>query len=269
MFRCAYLAAGLVLLGLAFGPVGLQAAETLTGSWSIGPSNRPGLVEFQVNRGHSTTQSRWKIADLVGLDPPPARHDVQFTVERDAGRLEADGVVADNLGAGTFHFIPDSRYASEMARLGLGRIDEESQFADALHDVSLTFAREMVAAGIAGLDAGELLAFRIHGVDNSYVQGPRQAGKIHGATAQWASGLAKLGYTRASADQLIAFRVHGVTPEFIDALRPLGLAMRTPEQPVAMRIHGVTPEYIAGLETRGMKNLTVDQLVALRIHGID
>ncbi len=294
-------------LGFATLPAG--AAGAVAGNWSITPADSGGKVDLLMNDGHSTSASDWQIEDLKGLDPAPTRHDVHFTIERDAGRIDATGTLADGSGAGTFRFAPAPGYADALGKLGLGRIGEDDQFALALHDVSLDFAREMATAGIDGLAADTLLAFRIHGVDLAYVKDLRAAGahadeaetliafaihrvtpdlvralhqvrpapddekivalRIQGATPDWITELARLGYDHATAEELIAFRIHGVTPDFIGALQPLGYSHPAPEQLIAMRIHGVTPEYVAGLEAHGMKDLTVDQLVAMRIQGID
>jgi len=261
------------------------AAEDFRGSWTMMPSSEASQVRFGMSRrwnGNSSQhESDWPVSAFQGLDlAQKARHDVQFTVARDAGVIRCEGYLKEGEGAGVFHFTPDSKYVQAMDALGFDGIDDEKQFAMALHDVSLEFARAMKAEKLDGLDTDKLLAFRIFNVDSKFIREMRGAGltatdvdkliafRIHGVTPEMVRAVRKANI-KASEDQLIAFRIHGVTPEFIESVGKLGFNHAEADQLVAMRIHGVTPEYIAGLKSRGMKDLSIDQLVNLRIHGIN
>lgn len=301
----------IVAIGAAvWAAAGAGASEPNVGRWAMQPSERrPGMVQFTLHGPRSahgfTSISDWPTSSFAGLD---LAQDTQFTLNRDAGKFEFEGTLRDSAGAGSFKFFPDARYAQEMKALGFN-VAEDNQIHFAVHDVSLSFARDMKSANLQGLDADKLLAFRIHGVSRKFVDDLRTAGlderdsdqlvafrihavtpelvqrvrsagytpdsksliamRIHGATPEYMDGLKKLGYDRVPMDQLIAFRIHGVTPDFIGELQKLGFEHPRPEELVNMRIHGVTPEYIGELQGRGVKNLTIDKLVAMKIHGID
>ena len=287
---------------------GALASESNDGRWTMQPSERPGMVQFslQSSRAHGFMNiSDWPTKDFSGLD---LAQDTQFTLTRDAGRFEFGGTLRDSAGAGSFKFIPDARYAQEMKTLGFN-VAEGNQIHFAVHDVSLSFARDMKNANPQGLDADKLMAFRIHGVSRKFIDDLRSAGlnerdsdqlvafrihnvtpelvqsvrsagytpdseslvamRIHGATPEYMDALKKRGYNDVPMDQLIAFRIHGVTPDFIGEVQKLGFEHPRPQELVDMRIHGVTPQYIAELQGRGVKNLTIDKLVAMKIHGID
>ncbi len=296
-----------------FGVVSNRAAEIHTGDWTIHKSDEPGKVEFALMEshrgGHFNHESDWPMTAFAGVDfSKPGRQDVQFTISRDAGKIEATGFLNDGEGAGIFHFQPDSSYSGKMQALGFS-VDDDRQFSMAVQDVSLEFAKQMKAEHLEDLDADKLVAFRIfnvnagfieelradglnisdsdklvafriHGVTPQMVRSLHQAGyapdedilvamRIHGATPEWMEDLKKRGYDHVDLEQLIAFRIHGVSPEFIGKLQDLGYSHPDPDQLIAMRIHSVTPEYIAQLKSRGMHDLSVDQLVEMRIHGID
>jgi hypothetical protein len=255
------------------------------GSWSLGPSDQPGSVEFSLQSSggndHFNMSSSWKLADLRGLDwAAAAKHDVSFAIARDAGTVDCKGFVQDQHGAGLFTFQPNPQYRPEMAKLGFD-FDDREVFSAALFDVSFDFARAMKSAAVRGLDAGKLIAFRIHGVTPQFVRDLRGAGleaadagkliafRIHGVSPEFIRDLRSAGIDTADPDKLIAFRIHGVSAEFAGEISHLGFPHAPPEQLIALRIHGVTPEYIEGLRSKGMQNLTLDQLIALRIHGID
>jgi len=284
-----------------------------SGSWAISKSDEPGKVQFALmehrHDGTSNHQSDWPMSSFPGVNfSKPGRQDVQFTITRDAGKLECEGYLKDGEGAGVFHFQADPNYPREMESLGFP-VEEEKQYAMTIHDVSLAFAREMKdehlgdldtekliafrifgvdqafieslrAEGLKISDANKLVAFRIHGVSAQMVRRLRQAGyspdedtlvamRIHGATPEWMEQLKQRGYDHLELQKLIAFRIHGVSPEFIQKLQGLGYSHPDPDELITMRIHGVTPEYIAGMQSRGMKDLTIDKLVNMKIHGID
>lgn len=294
-----------------------RAAETdkeeHRGSWAISTFDEPGKVMFSImehrHDGNSNHQSAWPTSSFPGVDfTKPGKQDVRFTIARDAGKIECEGFLDNGEGAGVFHFQPDSNYPRQMESLGFP-IDGEKQFAMAMFDVSLTFAREMKDMHINGLDTDKLIAFRIFGVDKEFIESIRAEGlkiseadklvafrihgvsakmihslrqsgyspdedtliamRIHGATPEWIDELKKDGYDHIDLQKLIAFRIHGVSPEFIQKLQGMGYSHPEPDELINMRIHNVTPEYIADMRSRGMKDLTIDKLVNMRIHGID
>ena len=269
---------------LGFTPAS-QAAEDFKGNWTIRSSKQPGQVHFGLihhrDGGRSHSESDWPVSEFKGLDlAPQAKRDVNFNITSDAGRFDCEGYLKDGEGAGAFRFTADAEYAKSMGALGFNGIDEEMQYAMAVHDVSLEFAKSIKGEKLSDLTTEMLLAFRIHGVTPQFIRDIRAAGltaddsdklvafRIHGVTPEMVREVRKSGLT-VSEDELIAFRIHGVTPAFIAQVEKLGYPRLEPDQLIAMRIHGVTPEYITDMKARGLKNLTVDQLVNLRIHGIN
>ena len=287
--------------------------EVQRGSWAVTKSDEAGKVEFALmehrHDGRSMHQSDWPMSAFPGVDfSKPGRQDVKFVISRDAGKIECEGYLQDGEGAGVFHFQPDPNYPREMKSLGFP-VDEEKQYAMAVQDVSLEFAREMRDEHVSDLDTDKLMAFRIFGVNKAFIEALRaeglktsgsdklvafrihgvtpemvrslhQAGyspdedtlvamRIHGATPEWMDELKQRGYNHVDLEKLIAFRIHGVSPEFIQKLQGLGYSHPDPDELIAMRIHNVTPEYIADMRSRGMKDLSIDKLVSMKIHGID
>jgi hypothetical protein len=283
-----------MLCGLIFiGTAPVLSAQTQTGEWTLGRSNKQwpggqgqGKVRFSLqssrNGDHFSTSSDWNMSDFRGIDwSTSGKHDVRFTIARDAGTIECEGFLKNGDGAGLFTFNPNERYRSEMQSLGFSGISADEQLAFAIHDVSLAFARQMKSLGIQGLDTDKLIAFRIHGVSPQFVNDLRAAGlnasdadkliafRIQGVSPEFVRNLRTAGLNVNDPDKLIAFRIHGVSPEFVRGLERLGYSRPDPDQLIAMRIHGVTPEYIENLRSHGMRNLTLDQLVSLRIQGIN
>jgi hypothetical protein len=290
-----------------------RAAENRSGDWTISKSEDAGKVEFSLIEHHhggtSSHESEWAASAFQGVDfSKPGRQNVDFTIARDAGKIECDGFLNNGEGAGVFHFQPDANYPRDMQALGFS-VDDEKQFSMAVIDVSVEFAKQMKnerltdldadklvafrifrvdtafiealrAEGLKISDADKLVAFRIHGVTPQMVRSLHQAGyspvedeliamRIHGATPEWMAELKQRGYDHVDLEKLIAFRIHGVSPEFIQKLQGIGYSHPDPDDLIAMRIHNVTPEYISDMRARGIHDLSIDQLVSMRIHGID
>jgi hypothetical protein len=242
------------LLGLALCPfIALGAIDS--GSWTLA-SGEQGKVSLSLRgsngRHHVDTSSDWQLSELRGLEWAGAsKHDVHFTITRDAGTIDCQGFVQDQRGAGLFTFKSNPQYAQEMQKLGFA-FQEDQLFSATTFDISFEFVRAIKSLAVQGVDAEKLMAFRIHGVTPEFVRGLKGAG-----------------VATTDSDELIAFRIHGVSPEFAGELSRLGYAHTPPEQLVALRIHGVTPEYIQSVRSKGLQNLTLDQLISMRIHDID
>src|SRR5579875_3731755 len=87
------------------------AAQDQNGQWTLSASTSPGKIYFSMQSSsdnHSfSSSSDWNISDLHGLDMSSAgKHDVHFTITRDAGKIDAEGFVKDGEGAGLYSFQP-------------------------------------------------------------------------------------------------------------------------------------------------------------------
>lgn len=266
-------------------PAQAVAAGSFSGNWTLMPSDTAGKVEFGLvyrrGKNHSQHSSDWDPAVFQGLDlSQRGKHDVQFSITRDAGRFDCEGYLNNGVGAGVFLFTPDAKFSSAMRELGFAGIDEEKQFAMATTDVTLEFAQQMKAEKLSGLTTDKLIALRIFRVTPQFIREMRAEGlpmtdsdkvvafRVHGVDVTRVRELRKLGI-RADEDQLIAMQVHGASPEWIAEMRKMGYQDLDVDQLVAMRVHSVTPEYIAKLKARGVKDLSIDKLIQLRVHGIE
>jgi len=114
----------MVLLGLClfFGEMAAWP-ETRTGDWTISRSAVAGHVHFSLieyrQDGHSEFGSDWPLSAFQGLDiSKSGRHEVHFTVSRDAGKFDCEGFLDNGEGAGLFHFSPNPQYSQDMKALG-------------------------------------------------------------------------------------------------------------------------------------------------------
>jgi hypothetical protein len=283
--RFTALAAGLLCASVLPLAQVASAAEPFKGNWALSSSEQPGMVHFALTHrmggGHSNHSTDWPAGEFLGLDlSAKGKREVTFHIARDAGRFDCEGYLNDGEGAGLFTFTANAQYPKDMAALGFAGIDEQKQFAMAVTDVTVDYARQIKRENLTGLDTDKLIAFRIFNVTSQFIHGLRAEGlaatdsdkliafRVHGVTPAQVRAVRNAGLD-TSEDMLIAFRVHGVSPEFIDKVRGLGFDKPSSDQLVAMRVHGVTPEFISRMQSRGIKDLTIDKMINLKVHGID
>ena len=264
-----------------------QARPAYTGDWTLRLSDRwsrneEGWVSLQLERGDAR---RWgtsvRLADLEGLGQAPQDFagDARFTLKRDAGTIEFEGLFADGRGRGTYRFTPSQAYIDDMRQMGFSLNDEEIFSVMAL-DVSRPFVRSIQGEGYRSASLQDLVRMRIHGVDAEYIRAYRTSGydglkvadlvktRIHGATPRFVQDVKSAGLEQLSIEQLIKMRIHGVTPAFIREIREAGYKDLTIEQLVRLRIHGVTPAFIKEIRGLGYTDLSLDDYVKMRIHGV-
>jgi beta-lactamase regulating signal transducer with metallopeptidase domain len=112
-----------------------------------------------------------------------------------------------------------------------------------------------------------------------YIDGMRAAGydediekyiamKVQGITPEYARAMAKIGFGKPSAGDLIAMKVQGVTPEYVSELHAAGLQPTNIGDLISYRIFHVTPEFIAGMKAAGFDSIPPGKLIELRVHGV-
>ena len=254
------------------------------GTWELRPSREDRRVNLQLHERRNST--RGFTIDLNQLDGltnamlSGGRADLRFSLRRDAGTFEFEGVMRGGVGAGTYTFVPSNTYAAELSRRGYTRPTSEQQYRMALGDVGFEFLDELNRQRYAKADLDTLVRAGDHGVEYNYLRGMDRAGyrvgqleplirmRDHGVDPEFIEGLADHGLTGVSADELVRARDHGVDPDYIRDLRALGHQLGLDEL-VRARDHGVDPEYIRALKSHGYDRLSIEQLITARDHGVD
>jgi hypothetical protein len=112
-----------------------------------------------------------------------------------------------------------------------------------------------------------------------YIDGMRAAGydvdidkyiamKVQGITPEYAQAMAKIGFGKPSAGDLIAMKIQGVTPEYVSELHAAGLQPGSIGDLISYRIFHVTPEFIAGMKAAGFDSIPPGKIIALCVQGV-
>jgi len=269
------------------------AAAAVDGRW-WGSIEEDKLERIHFNLSYSGTSNMgttFKVAEFTGLSRDQllagTETPVRFSLEREAGRVEFEGVFRARKGKGRFTFLAQPAYLEKLQELGVedaprDRHDrsapqEERLLALALHDVSTDYIRALIAEGYHET-LEQYLAMRIFDITPDHIRAMQEltakrltadelvATRVHGITPEFAREMRESGLD-LSFDQLLACRIHGVTPEFREEVEQLGYRVSF-EELLAFRIHGVTPEWIAELRELGYEHLDADELVSTRIFGV-
>jgi hypothetical protein len=289
----------------------MAPAQDWDQEWRMRRKDDPDKVHFSIERSRrgsrSSQSSDMQISAFRGLsrDALSRGGPANFELVRDAGRIVCQGQFTNGRGIGSFQFIPNPKFSSELQSLGYGAPEEKDLYTMTIMDVSLDFARGVKNAGVPA-NTSQLIAMRIHGIDMDYIQRMRATGftnltasnyvemkihgvspelvaelkksgfdvpaqkivemKIHGATPEYIKGIHASGL-RPTAQEIVEMRIHGVTPELLTEVKKAGFDMPG-RKIIEMKIHGATPDYIREVHAFGLKP-TADEVIQMRIHGVD
>ncbi len=257
--------------------------DLLPGTWEIRPTSTDGTVHLRLAELNSSSGSNVRIDQLEGLTAAHltgAGGPVKFRLRRDAGTFTFDGVMRQGVGAGTFSFTPDARFAEELEKRGFTRPTASEQYQLARHDIGYEFVDELSKQGYSKPPTSELVRAGQHGVRLTYLREMGALGyrlgslpplitlRDHGVTPDYVRALADLGYKGLSADEVRKARDHGVSPEFVKAMRDAGYGSLPMAEIINARDHGVSPEFVRALGEAGYSKLPLDQLIRVRDHGV-
>jgi hypothetical protein len=266
--------------------------ESTANQWLIEVGT--GDVEIQLtmryrrenDRGYGTSNTGFRIPfdQLVGLSREQAMsatgNVVQFQLKRDAGTFNFEGWFKAGNGAGHFTFTPNSSFASDLNRQGLGKPTDKQLLSLAMHDIGFGLINELRSQGFEPFKLEQLVTMGEHGVRLDYVQGLKALGysmksvddlvrmRDHGVTLNFIRELGSLGYTGLTPDELVRTRDHGVTPAYINQFLAAGYDKAPLDQWVTLRDHGVTSEFVEEVKNLGYGKVPLDDLRQMRDHGV-
>ena len=263
--------AGMVLAGwVAVSSV--EAQTSLTGTWTASVSkdgkdtSKINLnFERRTNKSHSQHGQTYDFSDLQGLSREQALSGgpVNFSLVREAGRIDCEGSFQDGKGSGTFRFTGNAAFVSAMKSRGFD-FDEDQNANDDDHrgenrlfaattlNVTTALADDLVSAGFTKLRTDDLFKAAIFKIDSKF------------AREMKASGFENLGM-----EELVKARIFKIDAEFVRQVSQMGFEKEPFESLVKMQIFKVTPEFITEVRNEGLTNLQVEDIVKLRIFKID
>lgn len=263
-------------------------AEQFSGTWSITPGDKAGEVHLRMDyrRADANGNEEWDessdvpLSQLRGLSAADLNGNGArtFSMARDAGDFSAQGSFNGGRGGGTWTFVPNRGFASELRKRGAGTPNDKQQFQLAMGGFKIATLATLLQSGFQRPNVDDLVRLTEHGVNNEYVgamKGLRFSPKTveelvrlrdHGVSPAYAADMLQRA-PRLTAEDLIELRDHGVSTEYMQALAQGGYGNVSPSDAERMMDHGVSRSYLAGLHRLGY-HPSPDELVRLADHGV-
>jgi hypothetical protein len=244
------------------------AQSTLTGEWTASVSTKDNS-KLQLNLERRSDKSgrhqmgqSFEFSDLQGLTREQALNGgpVNFSLVREAGRVDMEGTFQNGKGSGTFRFTGNAGFVSAMKSRGYDfdqvtdnsdRDPEDRLFAAAMLNVTTALADDLNSAGFGKLRVDDLFKAAIFKIDSNFMREMKASGFNLGM------------------EDLVKARIFKINAEFVRQVSQMGFDKEPFESLVKMQIFKVTPEFITEMRNEGLTNLQVEELVKLRIFKID
>jgi len=249
--------------------VNALAQSTMTGEWTATVSTKDSSkIQLNLERrsdksGRHQMGQPFQFSELQGLtrEQALAGGPVNFSIVREAGRIDMEGTFQNGKGSGTFRFTGNAGFVSAMKSRGFDfeqtsdndeREPENRLFAATVLNITTALADDLNSAGFGKLRVDDLFKAAIFKIDSNFMREMK------------ASGFNNLGM-----EDLVKARIFKIDAEFVKQVSQMGFDKEPFESLVKMQIFKVTPEFITEMRNEGLTNLQVEELVKLRIFKID
>lgn len=265
-----YLLPVLALIVIVIGNYVIVAQDDFTGEWKAEyRAGKSGESELQINMFRKSKKnqmgSSFDLSELRGLSESQingSASNVRFSLVREAGTVDFDGVFQSGKGKGTFRFTPNADFVAAMRTRGFDfekRINGEDEdakwrllFSAATLNVTVALADDLIAADFGKIEMDDLFKAAIFKIDGAF-----------------AREMKATGFKNLSFDDLVKARIFKIDPEFVADVAKMGFDNESFESLVKMRIFKITPEYLAEIRAEGLNGLDIEDVVKLRIFNID
>lgn len=248
----------------------VEAQNSTTGTWTASVNkDKDNKIHLSFERNSNKSRNQmgqtFEFTDLQGLSREQAVNGgpVNFSLVREAGRIDCEGSFQNGKGSGTFRFTGNLAFVSAMKSRGFDfetgmnddiddRHGENRLFAATTLNVTTALADDLISAGFGKLQTEDLFKAAIFKIDSKFMREMK------------ASGFENLGM-----EELVKARIFKIDAEFVRQVSQMGFQKEPFESLVKMQIFKVTPEFITEVRNEGLTNLQIEDLVKLRIFKID
>jgi hypothetical protein len=204
-------------------------------------------------------------ADLKGLSRDQALSNgaIKFSLVREAGTIDCEGVFQNGKGSGTFVFTGNQSFVDAMKSRGFdfertssskynNDTTEDHLFAATTLNVTTALADDLLSADFGKLDTQDLFKAAIFKVDSKFMREMKASG-----------------FQNLTFEDLVKARIFKIDAEYVKKVASMGFQNEPFESLVKMRIFKITPEFIAEVRSEGFSELEIEQLVKMKIFNID
>ncbi|MFD2247569.1 M56 family metallopeptidase [Pontibacter ruber] len=279
------------------------------GYWYSHEEDGKYCIDFKGSR----TTSSWNMSRCFDKGQFQNKGNDVFVMTREAGTLQLTGNLAADVSQGKYKFTEDASFKKYLADNKITSDNRNFQFHLFFSDVDKKYidylkkqygtvkGEELLAVAVHGVtlqdfqkymalfkqydnkkpSMEEVVAARIHGIDESYVKEIEAMGyknlsleemmeaRIHGVDRSYVESLSKAGFANLPLEKVMEAKIHGVDPATVKEMQALGFGKLSLDKVIELKIHGVNAAYLKDLQAAGYKDVTIDQAVAAKIHGLN
>lgn len=259
-------------LSLVVWIAGAKAQNTeqsdVSGTWTAKITKDDTKIQLNLERksdrgGKNQHGQSYDFSELQGLSRNQALNGgtVNFSLVREAGRVDFEGSFQNGRGSGTFRFTGNAGFISAMKSRGFDfeidtdddqRSPESRLFTATMINVTMALADDLSSAGFTNLKTEDLFKAAIFKIDGQFMREMK------------ASGFNDLGM-----EELVKARIFKIDADFVRKVSQMGFDKEPFESLVKMQIFKVTPEFITEVRNEGLTDLQIEDVVKLRIFKID
>ncbi|CAN5298051.1 hypothetical protein BH09BAC6_BH09BAC6_19400 [soil metagenome] len=258
--------------------------------WSGGNNRTPGtwdavikdgIINIQFAGEHWSTGRNFTAAELGTL---PADKIGEFSLIREAGKMNFKGVFQAQWGHGTYKFDENSTFKTYLSQKGYKNLDDElmlnvfftdinKSYFDFLHSNGYPTISNEQFRDLAEQDLNRKLLEDYFTLFKAEAYGHVPLDKIvelreHGVKPAFINEFHQMGYKNISLDKALELRDHGVTPKLIRSFIALGHKEISLDRAIELRDHGVNAQFIEGLQQLGYSNVSLETAQELKDHGV-
>lgn len=234
---------------------------------------------------------------------------VRFSLVREAGTLDCEGVFSDGKGSGTYRFTANQQFLAEMKKRGFDfekpsdenrkfsivsgeninvktiRKDNDTPenrlFTAMIVNVTTALADDLLAANFGKLETGDLFKAAIFKIDGNFLREMKASNfpnldfddlvkaRIFKIDGAYLRDLNASGFGKEPFENVVKMKIFKITPEYISSFRSSGFKNLSMDDLQKLSIFKVTPEFIKEIRSEGLNNLSIEELTKMKIFNIN
>jgi hypothetical protein len=224
----------------------------------------------------STNSSSFDLSEFANL---PRGSSGTFKLTREAGTMEFTGKFDENRGMGTYKFIVDKQYMTDMGK----DIDDELRDKDVMVfwfiNIKRSYVKMLKDEGYTDIGKNDVIPMAALKIESSYIRGLKAAGlkqismrnliplkslEVDGAYIQ---EIRDAGYKDVDAQQLITFKSQGIDGAYIKKMLGSDRDISMNDL-VALKSLKIDDEYINSFKQVGFTNISSRDIIPMKSLGI-
>lgn len=265
----------------------------IDGQWFAEVSiKKPGTMYFSFQRRNDKDGEHYNmmssrdmpLGEFQGLPADiaaAAKTNVNFSLVREAGTFQCEGVFSEGKGVGFWTLTPNAKFISAMRERGYDNLTEQNLLSAAMNNITAKFSDDLKSAGYGGLTFEQLRRAATHDLTPQYIRELRSAGyenltleelvraRNHDIDTAYLREVKAMGFERQTLDAVIRMRNHDITPAFIGEMKSAGFENLTIENLVRLKNHDVSPAFVSEIRAEGYADISPDMAIRLKNHEVD